>query len=94
LSALNFEEIMPMGDIKAKFLASGWECFTCDGHDTRALCEAYEAAAQVKGKPSIVLAKTVKGKGVSLMEGKNTWHGSPIGDASYETAMRELGGVE
>lgn len=88
------EEIMPMGDVEAKFLAFGWECFTCDGHDTSALCEAYEAAAQVKDKPSIVLAKTVKGKGVSFMEGKNTWHGSPIGDASYETAMRELGGAE
>ena len=88
------EEIMPMGDIEAKFRAFGWECFTCDGHNTGALCEAYEAARQVKGKPSIVLAKTVKGKGVSFMEGKSTWHGSPIGDASFKTAMRELGGAE
>jgi len=88
------EEIMPMGDIEAKFRAFGWACFTCDGHDVSALCEAYEAAAQVKGKPSIILAKTIKGKGVSFMEGKNTWHGNPIGDEYYEVAIRELGGAE
>jgi len=88
------DEIMPMGDIEAKFRAFGWECFVCDGHDTGALCEAYDAAAKVTGRPSVVLAKTVKGKGVSFMEGKNTWHGSPIGDKYFEMAMRELGGAE
>lgn len=88
------EEIMPMGDVEAKFRAFGWECFVCDGHDVSSLCKAYSQAAQVKGKPSIVLAKTIKGKGVSFMEGKNSWHGSPIGDEHYAKAIQELGGVQ
>lgn len=87
------EDIMPMGDIEAKFRAFGWECFICDGHDVSSLCEAYDEAAKIKGRPSIVLAKTIKGKGVSFMEGKNAWHGSPIGDDHFAIAMQELGGA-
>ncbi|MDR3121393.1 MAG: transketolase [Clostridiales bacterium] len=83
-------DIMPTGDIGAKFAAFGWNCIPCDGHDLSALCAAYDEAASVKGVPSIILARTVKGKGVSFMEGKNTWHGSPIGDADYQTAIAEL----
>ncbi|MEA4853681.1 MAG: transketolase [Christensenella sp.] len=87
------EEIMPMGDIRAKFEAFGWHCIECDGHDVGALIEAYDDARGIKDVPTIILAHTVKGKGVSFMEGKNVWHGKPIGDADYEVAMRELGGA-
>lgn len=88
------DEIMPLGDIEAKFRAFGWECFVCDGHDVAALSDAFEKAAAIKGKPSIILARTIKGKGVSFMEGKSSWHGKAVGDNEFKTAMRELGGAQ
>lgn len=87
-------EIMPMGNIRAKFESFGWYCIECDGHDVGALIDAYEQAHAKKGVPSIILAHTVKGKGISFMEGKNAWHGKPIGDADYKAAMLELGGAK
>ena len=87
-------EIMPMGDIRAKFEAFGWNCIECDGHDVSALYDAFEEAKTVKGLPTIVLAHTVKGKGVSFMEGKNGWHGKAVDDESYAKAMEELGGAK
>jgi len=86
------DEIMPMGDINAKFTVFGFNCIECDGHDVAELCEAYEKAAAKKGMPSLILAKTVKGKGVSFMEGKAAWHGKPIGDEDFIKAVKELGG--
>jgi len=82
-----------MGDVKAKFEAFGYNVIEADGHDVGQLCDAIDAAKAVKGKPSIIIAKTVKGKGVSVMEGKNTWHGAPIDDQTYAQAMKDLGGV-
>ena len=87
------EEVMPMGDIPAKFKAFGWNVIECDGHDLDAVYEAFETAKTVKGVPTIILAHTVKGKGVSFMEGKNAWHGKAIGDEEYAKAMEELGGA-
>lgn len=83
-------DIMPLGDLKAKITAFGWSCFECNGHDVEALCNAYAEASLVQGKPSAILAKTIKGKGISFMEGKNEWHGKPINDLEYEVAMKEL----
>ena len=87
------DQVMPIGDLAAKFRAFGWECIECDGHDVEQLIAAYEAAKAVAGKPAVILAKTVKGKGVSFMEGKNQWHGSPVDDAHFRIAMEELGGA-
>ena len=87
------EQIMPMGDIELKWKAFGYNTIVCDGHDVAALSAAIETAKSVKGVPSIILAKTVKGKGVSFMEGKNAWHGKAIDDASFAQAMKELGGA-
>lgn len=86
------DEIMPLGDLSAKFAAFGFEVFTCDGHDVSALCDTIDLAKGVKGKPSVIIAETVKGKGVSFMEGKNTWHGKAINDEEYKLAMAELRG--
>ena len=86
------EEIMPMGDIGKKFEAFGWNVIHADGHDFKSIDEAIEKAKSTKGVPSIIIAKTVKGKGVSFMEGKNIWHGKPISDEEFKTAMAELGG--
>ena len=87
------EEIMPMGDIGAKWRAFGWNVVTCDGHDVEDFCRAVEEAKRTKGQPSLILASTVKGKGVSFMEGKNTWHGKAINDNEYAQAKAELGGA-
>lgn len=88
------DAVMPQGDVKAKFTAFGWHCIECDGHNVAELCGAYEEAESVRGRPTIVLAHTVKGKGVSFMEGKNIWHGKAIDDESYARAMRELEGKD
>ncbi len=85
------EAIMPMGDIEAKFQAFGCNTILVeDGHDVALLCEAIDAARGCKGRPSVILAKTVKGKGVSFMEGQSAWHGHPIDDESYAKAIRDL----
>ena len=86
------EEIMPMGDIGRKFEAFGWNVLHVDGHDLRAIDDAIDQAKSVQGLPTVIIAKTEKGKGVSFMEGKNTWHGKAIEDNDYAIAMAELGG--
>lgn len=86
------EEIMPLGDVAAKWEAFGWRVLRCDGHDVASVADAIDEAKNKTGKPTIIIAKTVKGKGVSFMEGKNIWHGKPVDDASFAQAMEELGG--
>jgi transketolase len=88
------DEVMPRGDLKAKFTSFGMNVIEADGHDLEAFSNAVDAAKAHKGSATVIIAKTVKGKGVSFMEGKNTWHGSPIKDPDYEKAMAELGGVK
>ena len=66
------EEIMPMGDIGAKWAAFGWNVIRCDGHDVEAVCNAVAEAKKETEKPSIIICRTVKGKGVSFMEGRYT----------------------
>ena len=88
------EQIMPMGDLELKWKAFGYNTIVCDGHDVASISNAIAVAKSVKGVPSIILAKTVKGKGISFMEGKNTWHGAPVKDEHYEQAMKELGGAQ
>ena len=88
------DQIMPTGDITAKFKAFGWNVIECDGHNIKELCDAYDKAAKTKGVPTVICAHTIKGKGVSFMEGKNGWHGKAIDDESYAKAMAELGGVK
>ncbi len=83
------DEIMPLFDVDAKFRAFGFSVFHCDGHDVEALADSIDAAKEAKG-PSVIIAETVKGKGVSFMEGKNIWHGKLVDDAAYAAARREL----
>ncbi len=84
-------EIMPMGDIAAKWQAFGWNAISIDGHCVEAVSDAIDLAATVKGQPTVIVARTVKGKGVSFMEGKSAWHGKPISKDEYVNAMKELG---
>ncbi|MDR1835157.1 MAG: transketolase [Fusobacteriaceae bacterium] len=87
------EEIMPQRDIPGKFKAFGYNTIACDGHNIASISAAINLAKSCKGMPSIILANTVKGKGVSFMEGKSAWHGKAISDEDYRIAMKELGGV-
>lgn len=84
------EEIMPLGDVGEKFRAFGWNVIPVDGHDVKAVDDAVEQAKGLKGKPSIIIAKTVKGKGVSFMEGRHEWHGKALSDEAYAAAIAEL----
>lgn len=87
------DEIMPMGDMAKKWESFGWHVIKINGHNVSEISDAIDTAKTVKEKPSIIIAKTVKGKGVSFMEGKNVWHGSPIGEDDYKQALLELGGT-
>ena len=86
------DEIMPLGDVRAKWRAFGWNVIDCDGHDVADFEAAVEKAKAAEQKPSIIIATTVKGKGISFMEGKNGWHGKAISDADYAAAKKELEG--
>ena len=86
------DEIMPLRDLEGKWKAFGWHVIRVDGHDLRALNRAFDAAEAHKGGPTVIIADTVKGKGVSFMEGQAGWHGKAIDRDSYDKAMEELGG--
>ena len=91
------DEIMPMLDIPAKIAAFGLDVQSCDGHDCRSLYESLRWAAAddaAHGNSRVVVANTVKGKGVSFMEGESAWHGKPIGVEDYRLAKAELGGPD
>lgn len=85
------EEIMPMGNLADKWKSFGWHVIESDGHDIQAISTAVDQAKEVTGQPVMIIAKTVKGKGISFMEGKNAWHGKPISEQEYSDALRELG---
>lgn len=84
------DEIMPLGDLRSKIESFGWNVVECDGHDIESLKAAFSAARARKGMPTAILAHTVKGKGVSFMENKNTWHGARVDDHAYQQAVLEL----
>ena len=85
-------EVAGPDPLDEKFRAFGFQVTTVDGNDFDQLEEAFAAAKACKGKPFAIIAKTVKGKGVSFMEGKSAWHGKAIPDAEFAQAMQELGG--
>ncbi|MDO8603714.1 MAG: transketolase [Candidatus Omnitrophota bacterium] len=84
------EDIKGLEPLKAKWQAFGWEVFEIDGHDVKEVTEAYDKAEKIKGKPSMVLAHTVKGKGVSFFENKNKYHGTAPNKEELEKAIKEL----
>ena len=86
-------DVMPSEPLDQKFAAFGWHVVKADGHDFEALEAAFAEAAETKGQPTVILAKTVKGKGVSFMENDAGWHGKAPNDEQYKQAMTELLGV-
>lgn len=74
--------------------AFGWKAITIDGHDFDQILKAYKAAAKIKGKPTMIIAKTLKGKGVSFLENKNNWHGMVLSQKQFSKATAELGKID
>ena len=84
------DEINSVYPIKEKFEAFGFEVFEIDGHDFNQIEDAVNKALNVKNKPIAIIAKTIKGKGISFMENECSWHGVAPNKEQYESAMQEL----
>jgi len=87
----SLDEVNSPCPIDEKFAAFGWNVIVINGHCFDEIDEAFKKAKEFKGKPTCIVAKTVKGKGVSFMEDKCDWHGSAPNAEQYEQAMKELG---
>jgi len=85
------EAMKPLESIPAKWAAFGWHALECDGHDLKALCAALDEAASTRGRPSVLIARTVKGKGVSFLEGRVQYHNATLSHDEVARALAELG---
>jgi len=83
-------DVMPTEPLNEKFKAFGFYVIHVDGHNFGSVISALDKASTLKGAPTVLLAKTVKGKGVSFMENDASWHGKAPDDAQYEKARAEL----
>lgn len=83
-------DVMNSTPIDEKFAAFGWHVQLIDGHDFDQMEKAVNEAAKVEGKPSVIIMKTIKGKGVSYMEDKASWHGAAPNEEQYKQGMAEL----
>ena len=86
----NVNEVMSIYPLDEKFRSFGFEVITIDGHNIEKIIQAFEKAKTVKGKPTVIIAKTIKGKGVSFMENKADWHGKAPKEEEYNIAIKEL----
>ncbi len=84
------EEIMPLEPLADKYRAFNWNVLECDGHDIAAIIETLEQAKAKTDMPTVIIARTIPGKGVSYMEDDYTWHGKPPNKEQAEVALREL----
>ncbi len=84
------EKVMALEPLKEKWDAFGWHTILIDGHNITDILHAFEEFHSVKNKPTIILAKTVKGKGVSFMENKAGWHGKAPDREQTEQALKEI----
>lgn len=83
-------EVMSPYPIDEKFTAFGWHVITINGHDFDAIEKAFQEAERVANQPTVIIQKTVKGKGVSFMEDQVSWHGTAPNEEQYNKAMAEL----
>jgi transketolase len=84
-------EIMNIEPLVAKWLAFGWHAIEIDGHDLGAILQALDEAEQVKGRPAVIVAHTIKGKGVSIFENKAEYHGVTPSTEELAVALKDLG---
>jgi transketolase len=83
-------DVMPVEPLAAKWRAFNWQVLEVDGHDAHALVGACATAARETSRPTVILARTVKGKGVSFMENTHRWHCAPVSEDLKEKALAEL----
>ena len=86
----NIADVMNSNPIDEKFKAFNWNVITIDSHDYDAILDAVNQAKSTKGKPTVIIAKSVKGKGVSFMENQAAWHGAAPDKEKFEQAIAEL----
>jgi transketolase len=84
------EDVMPLDPLPDKWREFGWNAHEIDGHDFGQILEAVQRTRANHGKPAMIIARTIKGKGVSFMENEVAWHSGPPSADEYERAMREL----
>lgn len=83
-------DVMSVYPLKEKFEAFGFETYEVDGHNIDELIMAFQKASTIKEKPTAIIAKTIKGKGVSFMENQAGWHGKAPNEDEYKLAIEEL----
>ena len=83
-------DVMNSYPIDKKFESFGFEVMNIDGNDIEEIIKAFEVARNIKGKPTAIIAKTIKGKGVSFMENKASWHGKAPSLEEFNQAINEL----
>ncbi len=86
------EDVMTVAPIKEKFESFGWHALSIDGHDFKQIFDAFDAARAETEKPTVIVAKTIKGKGVSFMEDQVGWHGKAPKEDEAKQAVEDLGG--
>jgi transketolase len=85
-------DVMPTEPLRDKWEAFAWHVQEVNGHNVREVLDALDRADEIHARPSVILARTTKGKGVRFMEYDHRWHGAPPQQEEYERAMRELEG--
>lgn len=85
------EDVMPLDPLAKKWRAFGWNSWEIDGHDFGAIFGAIARAKRERGRPTMIVANTIKGRGVSFMEKVVDWHGTPPNDEQARRALEELG---
>ena len=88
------DEIKQLDPLPEKWRAFGWHVVEIDGHDMGQIIDALEEMATITGKPQMIVANTIKGKGVSFMEHNPTFHGTAPNDEQFAIAMKELGATD
>lgn len=88
----NVDNVMNIYPLDDKFRSFGFEVINVDGHNIYELINSFEQAKKIKGKPTAIIANTIKGKGVSFMENEVSWHGKAPNEEQYIQAIKELGG--
>lgn len=84
------DKVGGMNNLTEKFMSFGFDVISIDGHNIDSIIDAFATAKQTKGRPSVIIAKTIKGKGVSFMENQASWHGKAPSEEEYMMAMEEL----
>ncbi len=84
------EDVLSIENLDAKYTACGWEVISCDGNDMGELVSVFKSCPAKSGKPTFIIANTIKGKGVSFMEGKAAWHHKVPNAEELEQAIKEL----